>query len=140
MKVVLNATVIGIYPQKEVTVRIEGVVEHYKGDAIIAASGASENMVTFDGWTLPGVIGAGAAQTMMNIHGVKPGRKILMLGSGNVGLVVSFQLMQCGCEVAALVDAAPRVGDTVSMPPKLHGRECHSIYHIPLSKLRGKIM
>ena len=33
-----------------------------------------------------------------------------MLGSGNVGLVVSFQLMQCGCEVVALVDAAPRVG------------------------------
>ena len=33
-----------------------------------------------------------------------------MLGSGNVGLVVSFQLVQCGCEVVALVDAAPRVG------------------------------
>ena len=47
---------------------------------------------------------------MMNLHGVKPGNKILMLGSGNVGLVVSFQLLQCGCEVAALVDAAPRVG------------------------------
>ena len=47
---------------------------------------------------------------MMNLHGDKPGKKILMLGSGNVGLVVSFQLMQCGCEVVALVDAAPRVG------------------------------
>ena len=47
---------------------------------------------------------------MMNLHGVKPGNKILMLGSGNVGLVVSFQLMQCGCDVVALVDAAPRVG------------------------------
>ena len=67
-------------------------------------------MVTFDGWTLPGVIGAGAAQTMMNLHGVKPGQKILMLGSGNVGLVVSFQLLQCGCEVVALVDAAPKIG------------------------------
>ena len=33
-----------------------------------------------------------------------------MLGSGNVGLVVSFQLMQAGCEVVALVDAAKRVG------------------------------
>ena len=43
-------------------------------------------------------------------HGVRPGSKILMLGSGNVGLVVSFQLMQCGCDVVALVDAAPRVG------------------------------
>ena len=85
-------------------------VHHYKGDAVIIATGAAENMVTFPGWTLPGVIGAGAAQTMMNLHGVRPGSKILMLGSGNVGLVVSFQLMQCGCDVVALVDAAPRVG------------------------------
>lgn len=110
VEVVLNATVVGLYPEKEVTVRIGNAVEHYKGDTILVASGASENMVTFDGWTLPGVIGAGAAQTMMNLHGIKPGNKILMLGSGNVGLVVSFQLMQCGCDVVALVDAAPRVG------------------------------
>ena len=81
-----------------------------KGDAILVATGASENMVTFPGWTLPGVIGAGAAQTMMNLHHIKAGEKILMLGTGNVGLVVSFQLMQAGCEVVALVDAAPRVG------------------------------
>ena len=33
-----------------------------------------------------------------------------MLGSGNVGLVVSYQLLQAGCEVVALVDAAPRIG------------------------------
>ena len=35
---------------------------------------------------------------------------MLMLGTGNVGLVVSYQLLQAGCEVAALVDAAPRIG------------------------------
>ena len=110
VKVVLNATVIGIYQDKEIVVKIGDGIEHYKGDAIIIATGAAENMVTFPGWTLPGVIGAGAAQTMMNLHGVLPGKKVLMLGSGNVGLVVSFQLMQCGCEMAALVDAAPRVG------------------------------
>ena len=78
--------------------------------SVIIATGAAENMVTFPGWTLPGVIGAGAAQTMMNLHGIQPGKKILMLGSGNVGLVVSFQLLQAGCEVVALVDAAPRIG------------------------------
>lgn len=110
VQVVLNATVIGLYLDKEITVRIVDEIRHYKGDAIIVATGASENMVTFDGWTLPGVIGAGAAQTMMNLHGVQPGKKVLMLGSGNVGLVVSYQLMQAGCEVAALVDAAPRIG------------------------------
>ena len=67
-------------------------------------------MVNFRGWTLPGVIGAGAAQTMMNLYHVKPGERILMLGTGNVGLVVSYQLMQAGCKVVALADAAPRIG------------------------------
>lgn len=110
VKVVLNATVIGLYQDKEVVVKIGEEINHYKGDAVIIATGAAENMVTFPGWTLPGVIGAGAAQTMMNLHGVLPGKKVLMLGSGNVGLVVSFQLLQCGCDVVALVDAAPRVG------------------------------
>lgn len=110
VEVVLNATVVGLYMNKEVLVKIGEEVDHFKGDAVIIATGAAENMVTFDGWTLPGVIGAGAAQTMMNLHGIKPGNRILMLGSGNVGLVVSYQLKQCGCDVVALVDAAPRVG------------------------------
>ena len=110
VKVVLNAVVIGLYQDKEIVVKIGEEIRHYKANAIIIATGAAENMVTFPGWTLPGVIGAGAAQTMMNIHGIMPGKRVLMLGSGNVGLVVSFQLMQSGCEVAALVDAAPRVG------------------------------
>lgn len=110
VEVILNAAVIGLYAEKEITVKIGDEIKHYKGDAILVATGASENMVTFKGWTKPGVIGAGAAQTMMNLHHVKPGNRVLMLGSGNVGLVVSFQLMQAGCEVAAIVDAAPRVG------------------------------
>lgn len=110
VQVFLNATVAGLYLDKEILVRIGDAMEHFKADAIIIATGASENMVTFDGWTLPGVIGAGAAQTMMNLYGIQPGKRVLMLGSGNVGLVVSFQLMQAGCEVVALVDAAPQVG------------------------------
>jgi len=89
----------------EITVMKDGEVHHYKGDNIIVATGARENMVPFRGWTLPGVIGAGAVQTMMNLHGVQPGTKVLMVGSGNVGLVVSFQLMQAGIKAAA-----PRVG------------------------------
>lgn len=106
----LNSTVIGLYQDKEVVVRKGDEVSHHKADAIVIATGAAENMVTFEGWTLPGVIGAGAAQTMMNLHGVRPGDRVLMLGTGNVGLVVSYQLEQAGCKVVALVDAAPRVG------------------------------
>ncbi len=110
VEVILNAIVIGLYLDKEITVKVNEEIRHYKADSVIVATGASENMITFDGWTLPGVIGAGAAQTMMNLHSIRPGKKVLMLGSGNVGLVVSFQLMQAGCEVVAVVDAAPKVG------------------------------
>ena len=110
VEVVLNATVLGLYPEKEVLVQQGEEVKHYKGDAVLVATGAAENMVNFRGWTLPGVIGAGAAQTMMNLHHIKPGNRIMMLGTGNVGLVVSFQLMQAGCEVVALADAAPKTG------------------------------
>ncbi len=78
--------------------------------SIVLCTGASENAVAFTGWTLPGVMGAGAAQTMINVERVMPGRRVLMVGSGNVGLIVSYQLMQAGAEVVAVVEAAPRVG------------------------------
>ena len=106
----LNAVVMGIYEPLRITVTEEDYITSYAGDNIVIATGASENMVPYDGWTLPGVIGAGAAQTLMNLHGVLPGKRVLMVGSGNVGLVVSFQLLQAGCEVAAVIDAAPRIG------------------------------
>jgi NADPH-dependent 2,4-dienoyl-CoA reductase/sulfur reductase-like enzyme/Pyruvate/2-oxoacid:ferredoxin oxidoreductase delta subunit len=106
----LNATVMGIYEGREVLVKHEDETVHAKADAIIIATGAAENMIPFTGWDKPGVIGAGAAQALMNLQGVMPGKHILMVGSGNVGLVVSFQLLQAGCEVAAVIDAAPRIG------------------------------
>ena len=110
VEVHLNATVMGLYDKKEVLVMADGETHHFKADAIILATGARENFIPFAGWTLPGVMGAGAAQTMVNLHGVQPGSRVLMVGTGNVGLVVSYQLMQAGIQVEALIDAAPRVG------------------------------
>ncbi|MBQ3103475.1 MAG: FAD-dependent oxidoreductase [Oscillospiraceae bacterium] len=78
--------------------------------AVLLALGASENAVAFPGWTKPGVITAGAAQTMVNQHRVRCGERVLMVGAGNVGLIVSYQLMQAGIEVAAVVEAAPQIG------------------------------
>ena len=75
----------------------------------IIATGAVENALPFEGWTKPGVMGAGAAQTLIHLYRLKPGNKIVMVGSGNVGLIVSYQLMQAGVEVVALVEAAPKI-------------------------------
>lgn len=81
-----------------------------KAKKIIVATGASENTLPFPGWTLPGVMGAGAAQTLMNLHRVLPGKRVLMVGAGNVGLIVSYQLLQAGAEVILVVEAAPKIG------------------------------
>ena len=72
-------------------------------------------MIPFPGNDLPGVFGAGAAQTIMNVFGIKPGNKILMIGAGNVGLIVSYQLLQAGVEVKAVVKQWMKLVDTLCM-------------------------
>jgi len=49
-------------------------------------------------------------QTLMNVEGVVPGRRVLMVGAGNIGLIVSYQLAQAGVETAAVIEAAPTIG------------------------------
>ena len=110
VEVSLNSVVLGIYENGALNVMMHDRIEHVKAQSTLVATGASENMIPFPGWTLPGVIGAGAAQTMANIHGIRPGNTILMVGSGNVGIIVSYQLLQAGCQVVAVIDAAPEIG------------------------------
>ncbi len=90
-----------------------------KAEAIIVATGASEKALPFENNDLPGVYAAGAVQTLMNQYGVKPGHKVLMVGSGNIGLIVSYQLMQAGIQVVALVEAAPSISGYLVHASKL---------------------
>jgi sarcosine oxidase subunit alpha len=85
-------------------------VKGLKPERLLVATGASEKMLLFPGNHLPGVYGAGAVQTLMNVHGVRPGQSVLMIGSGNIGLIVSYQLAQAGVHVEALVEALPQIG------------------------------
>ncbi|WP_312815874.1 FAD-dependent oxidoreductase [Sedimentibacter sp.] len=111
IEVMLNTEVCGLTPDKKIwIIENKEISREITADKIIIATGAYENSVQFDGWELPGVMGAGAAQTMINLNRVLPGHKVLMLGSGNVGVIVSYQLMQAGAEVAAIVEAAPALG------------------------------
>lgn len=87
----------------------EGRAYAVEADKYIFAAGARENCLAFPGSTLPGVMGAGAAQTMLHMNRIQPGKRVLMIGSGNVGLIVSYQLMQAGVEVVELIEAAPRI-------------------------------
>ncbi len=109
VEVLLNAFVFGMFGN-EIGVMEEGGGRWLKAKQVILCCGASEKGILFPGWTLPGVMGAGAAQTLINLHRVLPGKRFLMVGSGNVGLVVAYQILQAGADVVAVVEALPRIG------------------------------
>jgi len=109
-KLLLDTTALGLYPERTLSLLKDGAHMRISAEAVILAAGASENMLAFEGCDLPGVYGAGAVQTLMNVHGISPGRRVLMVGAGNIGLIVSYQLLQAGVEVAAVVDALPEIG------------------------------
>jgi thioredoxin reductase len=113
VEVILNAPVYGLFAHERgmaVSYMQDGREKAILGEKLILATGATENALAFPGGTLPGVMGAGCAQTMINVHRVLPGKKIVMVGSGNVGLIVAYQLLQAGAEVSALVEASASIG------------------------------
>ncbi len=109
VNVLLKSIAFGVFEENTVGIFSEGKVSPIRAKKVILATGAVENPLNFKGWTLPGVMGAGAVQTMINVNGVLPGQRVLMIGSGNVGLIVSYQLIQAGAEVVALIEALPKI-------------------------------
>lgn len=94
--------------------------------ALVIASGAYERPVMVPGWTLPGVMTTGAAQTLWRSYRTTPGQRILVCGSGPLNAQVAGELAAGGCDIAAVLDTAPhaaqRLGDAAAMvvaDPKL---------------------
>ena len=109
--IMLGTTVLGrYYEDGAITVDDNGTFRVLKPEALIIAAGASERMLAFPNNDLPGIYGAGAVQTLMNVYGVKPADRVLMIGAGNIGLIVSYQLMQAGVQIAAILEGGPRIG------------------------------
>ncbi|MEC9485277.1 MAG: NAD(P)/FAD-dependent oxidoreductase [Candidatus Izemoplasma sp.] len=106
-----ETTVVGLYPDYVVTVMDRNhQYSKIKAKTILIATGASEKVLAFENNDLPGIYGAGAVQTLMNVHGVLPGQDVVMVGSGNIGLIVSYQLMQAGVNVKRVIEASSVIG------------------------------
>ena len=106
----IDTTVLGIYEDGIVTCEHDGEHVKIKPERTIIATGAAEKFLPFPGNDLPGIYGAGAVQTLMNVSGVKPAERVLMVGAGNIGLIVSYQLKQAGVDIAAIIEGAPKIG------------------------------
>lgn len=78
-----------------------------RAKALVLATGAHERSSPFPGWTLPGVMNPGAAQRLIKMHGITPGKRVVLAGCGPFLLVVAAQLHHAGCEVVRVVEASP---------------------------------
>lgn len=72
--------------------------------AIILATGAHERVVPFPGWTLPGVMTAGAAQTLLKSQAILPGSSIVIAGTGPFLYPVATQLAAAGAQIKAIYE------------------------------------
>lgn len=90
-----------------VTTLHQGRARQWRAPQLIAATGAIERASPIPGWTLPGVMNAGAAQIAMKTGGAVPTGPVVLAGAGPLLLLVACQLLDAGATVAAVVETAP---------------------------------
>ena len=77
-------------------------------DRLILATGARDVALAFPGWDQPGVVGAGGLHALLQRYDAFTGRRIVVLGSGDVGVEAALTAHGRGLEVAALVEVLDR--------------------------------
>lgn len=78
--------------------------EQIRARAVIVAGGGRELVLPFPGWTLPGVMTAGAAQLLVNKYGVLPGRRALVAGAGPLLLPAACALARMGAQIHTVLE------------------------------------
>ena len=83
---------------------------------LLVANGAMERPSPIPGWTLPGVMNAGAAQIALKTAQQVPSGAIVLVGNGPLLLLVACQLLKAGARVAGIVDTSPASNRARAMP------------------------
>lgn len=127
----LNTMVIDINENKEVTVisREEGL-QVIKAKAVILAMGCRERprgALNIPGYRPAGIYTAGTAQRLMNIEGYRVGKEVVILGSGDIGLIMARRMMFEGAKVKVVAELMPYSGGL-----KRNIVQCLDDYDIPL--------
>jgi thioredoxin reductase len=112
-----------------ITLSEEGIVV-FKPKALIMATGARErplNSLRIPGSRVAGVYTAGVAQKMVNIYNRLPGNKVLIVGSGDIGLIMARRLKIEGMDVVGVVEIMPEPGGLIR-----NVVQCLEDFNIPL--------
>lgn len=108
----LDSTVWDILEGNRVAVKNMKTDELFYVDCefLVVAAGAIPFMPSFHNDDLPGVYTAAVIQKMMNSERTLLGKNVLTVGAGNIGYLTSYQLMQAGANVKAIIEAMPKEG------------------------------
>ena len=139
----LNTMVIDINEKREVTVisRDHGM-ETIEAGAVILAMGCRERprgALNIPGYRPAGIYSAGTAQRLMNIEGYSVGKEVVILGSGDIGLIMARRMTLEGAKVKVVAELMPYSGGL-----KRNIVQCLDDYGIPLKlshtvvEIRGK--
>jgi thioredoxin reductase len=101
-----DCAVAGSFAERTVTLLRRGVLDEVHARSIVVATGAYDRSVAFPGWDLPGVITAGAAQTLVKTQGILPGQNIVLAGSGPFLMPVADSLLQANGNIIGIYELA----------------------------------
>ncbi len=110
----LNTMVLDITPERGVTAmnRERGVFQ-LSADAIVLAMGCRERprgALNIPGYRPAGIYSAGTAQRLVNMEGFMPGKKVVILGSGDIGLIMARRMTLEGAQVQVVAELMPYSG------------------------------
>ena len=102
-----ETSVVAATPERELLVLRGGGIQRLRPARLLLATGAIERPWPIPGWTLPGVMAAGAAQIALKTAGLAPEGPVVLAGSGPLLYLVALQLRRAGCLVRAVLDTTP---------------------------------
>ena len=106
----LNTTVLSISPHSVTYINEEEGVRTIETKAIVLAMGCRERprgALNIPGDRPSGIFSAGTAQYLTNIEGKMPGKRVVILGSGDIGLIMARRMTLEGAKVLAVVELMP---------------------------------
>ena len=113
IRVYYEATVTSVSPEKVVTAQSREGILKFKAKAVILAMGCRERSrgaLNICGSRPAGIYSAGTAQKLMNCEGYMVGKKVVILGSGDIGLIMARRMSLEGAKVEAVCELMPYSG------------------------------
>ena len=115
-EIIHRATVWSLDRNLELGVSVGGGSAFIKAKRVIIATGAQERPFPIPGWTLPGVMTAGAAQTMLKSSGLVPDGPTVLAGQGPLLWLLAAQILRLGGRIDRVLDTTPRANYLAALP------------------------